>query len=379
MRIWPLLLPALALWACSSLPHDGPSGRSFGKAEQPPAAKGYALIDLTYAAAERIAATPPPALASLAGAASAAPNDRLGEGDVVDVAIFEPGGMTHFTSTGEANAAGGTTQTLPRLTIDKDGCIAIPFAGPVRIAGLTVTEAAQTIQTALRGRAVNPQVQVNLVGNFTNSVTVMGEVRSVGRVPLTPYNERLLDVLAAAGGPTKPPADITVTLVRGDTQASAPFTALLRRDDQNVRLAPHDQIRLLYAPRKYSVFGALGRVTESPIEDEGLTLAEAISRAGGLDTMSANAASVLVFRFERPAVAKALGLAAPITPKGVPVVYRLNMLQPVSFFVANSFPIQSGDLIYVPRSDTTELRKFLELVSLVSQVTYNLTVTPVLK
>jgi polysaccharide export outer membrane protein len=379
MRIWPLFLPALALWACSSLPHDGPSGRTFGKADQPASAKGYSLVDLSYADAERIAAMPPPALAGLAAAASTLPNDRLGEGDVVDVAIYEPGGMTSFTSTGEARADGGSSQSVPRLTIDKSGCVPIPFAGPVHIQGMTVTEAAEAIKAALRGRAVNPQVQVNLVGNFTNSVTVMGEVRSVGRVPLTPYNERLLDVLAVAGGPTKPPADITVTLVRGDTQASAPFTALLRRSDENVRLAPHDQIRLLYAPRKYSVFGALGRVNESPIEDEGLTLAEAISRAGGLDTMTANAASVLVFRFERPTVARALGLTAPATPKGVPVVYRLNMLQPVSFFIANSFAIQPNDLIYVPRSDSTELRKFLELVSLVSQVTYNLTVTPVLK
>lgn len=378
MRIWPFFLPALALWACSSLPHDGPSGRSFGKASHTEA-KGYALVDLTYAEAERIAAMPPPALASLADSASVAPNDRLGEGDVIDVVIFEPGGMTSFNSNGEARADGGSSQSLPRLTIDKNGCVAVPYAGPVRIEGLTVTGAAEAIKVALRGRAVNPQVQVNLVGNFTNSVTVMGEVRSVGRVPLTPYNERLLDVLAAAGGPTKPQGDITVVLVRGDEQASAPFTALLRRGDDNVRLAPHDQIRLLYAPRKYSVFGALGRVTESPIEDEGLTLAEAISRAGGLDTMTANAASVLVFRFERPSVARALGLTGVATPKGVPVVYRLNMLQPASFFVANSFAIEPNDLIYVPRSDSTELRKFLELVSLVSQVTYNLTVTPVLK
>jgi polysaccharide export outer membrane protein len=55
------------------------------------------------------------------------------------------------------------------------------------------------------------------------------------------------------------------------------------------------------------------------------------------------------------------------------------MLQPVGFFIANEFAIQPNDLIYVPRSDSAELRKFLELVSLVSQVTYNLTVTPVLK
>jgi polysaccharide export outer membrane protein len=127
------------------------------------------------------------------------------------------------------------------------------------------------------------------------------------------------------------------------------------------------------------MFGAFGRVSDQQIEDDGLTLAEAISRSGGLDTNSANAASVLLFRFERPEVARSLGLTATATPKGVPVVYRLNMLKPESLFVANEFAVRADDLIYVPRSDVTELRKFLELVSLVSSITYNLTVTPVLK
>jgi len=137
-------------------------------------------------------------------------------------------------------------------------------------------------------------------------------------------------------------------------------------------------VRLLYTPRKYSTFGAFGRVSEQQIEDEGLSLAAAISKNGGLDTNSANATSVLLFRFERPEVATALGVNMPSSPKGVPIVYRLNLLEPNSFFVANNFAVRANDLIYVPRSDVTELQKFLALVSVVSQVTYNLTVTPVL-
>jgi len=380
MRIWFYFLPALILGACSSLPHDGPPGRAF-KAEklQKPDQRGYALIDLDYRVAQQIAAGPAPSLSRLAGAASDAPNDQIGDGDVLDVSIFEPGGTILFSASDEAKQADGITQSLPRLTVARNGCVTIPFAGEVRVAGLTTAGAAEAIQRALHGRAVNPQVEVALVGNFSNSVIVMGEVRNVGRVSLSPNNERLLDILASAGGPTKPPGDIMVTIVRGDALASTPLAALLREPQQNIRLAPRDQVRLLYAPRKYSMFGAFGRVNEQPIEDEGITLAEAISRSGGLDTNAANAASVLVFRFERPEIAASLGVTTATTPKGVPVVYRLNMMQPVGFFIANEFAVQPNDLIYVPRSDVTELRKFLELVSLVSQVTYNLTVTPVLK
>ena len=129
-------------------------------------------------------------------------------------------------------------------------------------------------------------------------------------------------------------------------------------------------MRLIYAPRKYSTFGAFGRVSDQPIEDESITLAEAISHNGGLDTLSANATSVLLFRFERPEVAAALGVRLPPTSKGVPIIYRLNLLKPAGFFVANNFEVRPNDLIYVPRSDTTELKKFLELALIISQTSY---------
>lgn len=383
MRTWLILLPALALGACSSLPHDGPSGGAFDKEahSKAPVAKDYALIDLDYRVDETVDASRRPTLEGLAAISSDAPNNQIGAGDAVAVSIYQAGGMVSFTPGSDTGSISeGATQVLPHLVVGEDGAVMVPYAGRVRIAGLTVEDAARVIQTALRGRVINPQVDVSLAGNLTNTVTVFGDVRNVGRVPLSANNDLLLDVLASAGGPTHPPADIIVTVARADTFVSIPLAALLHDPSQNIRLAPHDQVRVAYTPRKYSTFGAFGHVSEQPIEDESLTLAEAISREGGLDTTTANAASVLVFRFERPEVARALGVSAiPSGPKGVPIVYRLDMLKTNSFFIAHNFTIEPGDLVYVPRSDATEFRKFMDLVSVVSQVTYNLTVTPVLK
>jgi polysaccharide export outer membrane protein len=126
------------------------------------------------------------------------------------------------------------------------------------------------------------------------------------------------------------------------------------------------------------MFGAFTHDTQTLIEDDSLTLAGAMSRAGGMDTTSADAGSVLVFRFERPEVAAALGLATPPAAKGVPVVYRLNFLKPESLFIANNFEIASDDLIYVPRSDVTEMKKFFDLVNTVTQIGYNIRVATVL-
>src|SRR5271154_5439748 len=102
MRFWFLFLPAIALGACSSLPHDGPGARAFGKASPTADQKaGYARVDLDYRAAEEVEANPAPALAGLRADASVAANDRLGEGDVLAVTIFEAGGAVLFSSASE--------------------------------------------------------------------------------------------------------------------------------------------------------------------------------------------------------------------------------------------------------------------------------------
>jgi NAD(P)H-dependent flavin oxidoreductase YrpB (nitropropane dioxygenase family) len=44
-------------------------------------------------------------------------------------------------------------------------------------------------------------------------------------------------------------------------------------------------VRLLYKPRRYSTFGALAHNSQLPMEDETVTLAAAISRAGGLGVL----------------------------------------------------------------------------------------------
>jgi polysaccharide biosynthesis/export protein len=371
----------LALAGCNSLPQDGPSTQSLprhaARAGHPAAL--YALVDLNYAVTQQIAAHPAIALAGLAHDSSSAPNDLIAEGDALGVSVFEAGGAGLFGRTPTAESlqltTGDSQQTLPRLIVDAEGDLVIPFAGPVHVAGLRPGQAADVIREALRRRAVDPQVTVTVLDSHANSVAIIGEVRNAGHILLSPHNDRLMDVLASAGGPTKPPADLAVVVYRGARYAEVSLAGLMDRPDQNIRLAPGDQIRVVDRPRKYSTFGAFGKDSQTLIEDDSLTLANAISRAGGLDTYSAAARSILVFRFERPEVAAALGITRPPAAKGVPVVYRLDFQNPDSLFVANNFEIRSDDLIYVPRSDITEIKKFFDLINSMTAIGYNLRVT----
>lgn len=369
------LLIASILAGCSTLPRDGPSNRAVVRGATENA--DYAIVDLDYAAAERIKAVADQTSGSLAGAASLTPVDVIGEGDQLSIAIYEPSGALFGGGGGNDGIRSGN-QTLPAVVVDRNGNVAVPFAGPVRVSGLTTTEAAASIRRALIGRVGNPQVSVTLATNVSNAVTVLGEVKQPGRAPLSTNADTILDVIAAAGGASRPSQDVEVQIRRGEQTFTAPLTVVTTRFAENIRLQSGDQINLVYQPRRFSSFGALGAVTQQDMPAGDLTLADALSRSGGLNDGAANARSVLIFRFERPEVAQALGLTQPATPKGVPVVYRLNLEEGVGFFTASSFLIQPDDIIYAPRALSAEVGKFFGLVQQVTRVVYDLSVTSAL-
>jgi polysaccharide export outer membrane protein len=47
----------------------------------------------------------------------------------------------------------------------------------------------------------------------------------------------------------------------------------------------------------------------------------------------------------------------------VPVIYRINMRDPATFFVAQSFPIRNKDVLYVSNAPLADFQKFLNIVS----------------
>lgn len=371
-----LLIVAL-LAGCSTLPRDGPSGRNVVQgASSPERAGDYALVDLDFALSERLKAAPPPSFSTLALASSDAPTDVIGVGDTLAVSIFEPGGA--LFGGGSSNAGSSGNQTLPPLIVNRSGAVPIPFAGEVNVQGLTPSQASAAVRRALIGKVANPQVIVTIAGNTSNAVTVLGDVRNPGRQPLSSNHDRILDVIAAAGGPSRSLHDIDVRIQRDGKVYTAPLSMVTTEFNENVRLQRGDQVNLVYKPRRFSSFGAFNAVARSELPPGPLTLAEALSGVGGLDSNLANARSVLVFRFERPEVAQALGIQQPVTSRGVPVVYRLNLNEGEGFFIAGNFQMQPDDVIYAPRAGAAEMRKFFEFVQSITRVVYDVSVTSTL-
>jgi polysaccharide export outer membrane protein len=290
----------------------------------------------------------------------------IGPGDVVEISIWEsPPAVLFGTATLEARSSSSASNVsaFPAQMVSSDGTINVPFAGRIPAAGKSPQQIEADIVNRLTGKANQPQVLVRVVKNATSNVTVVGEVTQSSRVPLTAQGERLLDALASAGGVRQPVGKVSLQVTRGNQVQTMPLDAIIRDPLQNIPLQPGDVITALYQSSSFTVLGATGKNEEINFEAQGITLSQALGRSGGLQETRADARAVFIFRLENR---NALAWKTPpkTTPEGkVPVIYQVNLKDPASFFIAQSFPVQDKDMLYVSTAPAAELQKFLNIVA----------------
>lgn len=381
LRCGSAILPgllALMMAGCSTypgwLPSAGPSVEQVTAIEGTPNAPGVQVIEVTDAVARRVMASKQLRLFSETLGATAPAGFVVGAGDVLEISIWEAPPASLFGSgltDPRAGAATARVTALPEQMVNSAGQINVPFAGAVRAAGQSPQQIEADIVQQLKGKANQPQVLVRVIRNASSNVTLVGEFASSTRMPLTAKGERLLDALAAAGGVRQPVGKITVQVTRGNSVQALPLETIIQDPRQNVVLQPGDVVTALHQPLSFMVLGATGRNEEVNFETQGITLAQALARVGGLQDQRANARGVFIFRFEDPAaMALSADSAAPTTPEGkIPVVYRVDLKDPATFFVAQGFPIRNKDVMFVSNSPAAELQKFLNIIgSVVSPV-----------
>lgn len=362
----------IALAGCSSLGGAGPRTSVVNHADgHNLASSRIAVVDVTEAVAQRLVDSARAARFSDALGEGHPAGTVIGRGDVLDVSIWEaPPAVLFGTALSGGSIAGSLAAPtrngdLPEQMVDSGGRIYVPFVGEVQAAGRTPQQIASTVETRLAGKAHMPQVVVRMVRNATADVTVVGEVNKSARIPLTPKGERLLDVLADVGGVKQPVGKTTIQITRGDKVVSQPLEAVIRDPSQNILLQPNDVVTVLFQPNSFTALGAIGNNAEIPFEGGGVTLAQALGRIGGLRDDRADIRGVFIFRMEDPAALEhAVAAQAETTPTGkVPVIYRVDLGNPASFFVAQSFPIKDKDVIYVSNAPLVDFQKFMNIVT----------------
>lgn len=359
---------SVALAGCTS---SGPSARAVKSAENQAVANAdIKIVDVTDAVARQVIASSRSALFSEALGDGYPVGAIVGKGDVLDIAIWEAPPAALFGAAGgdarlssSSSTARGTS--LPEQMVNSDGRITIPFAGSIPAAGRTPQQIERDIAGRLKGMAHQPQVIIRLVRNATSNVTIVGDVTNSTRVPLTANGERLLDILAAAGGVKQPVGKTTIQITRGEKVASLPLEAVIKDPQQNIRLQPDDVVTALFQPYSFTALGATGTNAEINFEGTGITLVQALGRVGGLQDQRADVKGVFVFRLEEPsALDPAIANGAQTTPDGkIPVIYRVDMKNPATFFIAQGFPIRNRDVLYVSNAPLADMQKFVNIIA----------------
>jgi polysaccharide export outer membrane protein len=365
---------ALAMGGCNPLPDSGPDHRTI-EAAASAALLGtspvfdYALIDLNKNVLPFIADPGPGSLYRTFGTGRGpAPEILVGIGDTVSVTLFEAQAGGLFIPA-DAGSRPGNFVTLPNQTVDTKGYITVPYAGQIKALGRPTPEIQQEIVNKLKDRAIEPQAVVALTSQTSTDVTVLGEVNTPGKFPINPAGDKVMDVIARAGGIKDQGYENFVTLQRHGLKGTVYFLNLVRDAKENVYVSPGDAVYVSFYQRSFMGFGATGLVGQFKFQQEILELNEAVGKAGGLLDNRADPGQVFVYRLEsREALAKMGADLSKFAPdkQVIPTIYRVNFRDPSGFFASRKFPMRDGDILYVDNADQVEITKFLNLITTIS-------------
>jgi polysaccharide export outer membrane protein len=354
MKIASLLgcIASAALAACSALPTAGPTASAVADQQVENARRRYDVVDISAPVVATLQAQPQPSFRRAFYRYGKPPAPRIGVGDTVSVTIWEAAAGGLFSSSPLDHLTTGTHSIeIPSQVVASDGAISIPYAGRVPVAGHTAEQIQNIIQQRLAGKAIQPQVIVTVP-------------KSGARLTLSPNGDHLLDLIAAAGGAKAPVYETFVRLSRGGVTVTIPMENLVDNPAENIYAWPGDVLTLVDTPRHFSVLGATGENAQLSFNAARMTLVQALARAGGLQDQRSDPEGVFLFRYESPAVVGALHMPPLGGPDGFsPVVYRLDMRDANSYFLAQRFPIHNDDIIYVSNAPLDELQKFFTLLN----------------
>jgi polysaccharide export outer membrane protein len=270
-------------------------------------------------------------------------------GDVLSIVVWSHPELT------SPNVGNGTSITHAEATpagfvVDHAGAIQFPFAGKLKVAGMTEAQARDTLAKKLSHYIRSPDVTLRVQSYRSKRVYVDGEVKAPGVQPITDIPMTLTEAINRAGGvlPTADQSDVTV--MRDGKTYRVDLQKMMQRGDDpsRIMLANGDVVRVgSRADSKVFVTGEVVSPRALQMRNGRLTLNEALGEAGGINPQTGDGRQVYVVR---NATAKQ------------PIVYHLNARTPAGLAVAQEFELKPQDVVYV---DAAPLATWHRVISLI--------------
>lgn len=344
LAYWVTLSSLLA--SCSAMPAFGPDADAItGVAAEGAAVDADALpfhvVEVTAASLPVVSQTHSSFPASFRTQGFRGSDEVVGVGDQLEIRIWEVAEDGLF-------ASAGNRETVLNVRVSNSGNISVPYGDTIAAQGLTTAELRSELLARYQGQAIEPEIAVAITSTEARSATVLGNVRSPGRIEIPPRGIRLLDLLASTGGVSQAPWEVLVSVQRGATSASLLLSAIVSSSTNNIVILPNDTVHVSHEPRRFAVYGGVSRPANIEIPVEDAHLAYLLAEVGGLNDRVAQTRSVFVFR--------------PSAAAGLATAYQFDFSRPDALLLASAFHLMPTDITYVASADAADFNRFVSIL-----------------
>lgn len=244
-------------------------------------------------------------------------------------------------------AAGGSPPN--GFVVDHRGILQFPFAGEIKISGLTEEQARTLLTTKLAHYLNKPSVTLRVNAFRSKRIYVDGEVKTPGLQAITDIPMTLVEALNRAGGVLPTGDQSRMSIIRDGTTYPINLPQMVQRgiDPAKIMLRHGDLVRVLSREEsKVFVAGEVVTPKAMVMHNGRLTLNEALGESGGINPTTGDRRQVYVVR----------------RSDKESVVFQLDANTPGALAMAENFELNPKDLVYVAATALTNWHRTISLI-----------------